>query len=64
MSGSLKDGFAEAVTPEPKDLDISQKDYPKPISVRFSDEERSLKSQGHHALYPAKKGKAIACKLR
>lgn len=36
MSGSLKDGFAEAVTSELKKLDTPQKDYSKPISVRFS----------------------------
>ncbi len=38
MSGSLKDGFDSAANPS---IEKAQKDYPKPISVRFSDEERS-----------------------
>ena len=37
MSGLLKDGFDSTANPS---IEKVQKDYPKPISVRFSDEER------------------------
>lgn len=41
MNGPLKDAFTDAANPVDEKRDKPQKDYPKPISVRFSDAERA-----------------------